>query len=139
MGFKRHYSMHGKQPIIRIMSQTNVYQSDQGEGLSGGEIQRVALARAFLKDAPFVILDEATANLDTENEKSIQQAIDKLAHNRTLLVIAHRLKTIEQADNIVVMDKGRVIETGTHQQLIKQQGAYQALLETLKNNEDLMQ
>ena len=112
---------------------------DQGEGLSGGEIQRVALARAFLKDAPFVILDEATANLDSENEKSIQQAIDKLAQNRTLLVIAHRLKTIEQADNIVVMDKGRVIETGTHQQLIKQQGAYQTLLETLKNNEDLMQ
>ena len=108
---------------------------DQGEGLSGGEIQRVALARAFLKDAPFVILDEATANLDSENEQSIQKAIDQLAKNRTLLVIAHRLKTIEQADNIVVMDKGKVLETGTHQQLIQKQGLYQSLLETLKQNE----
>ncbi len=116
---------HGYQTLV----------GDQGEGLSGGEIQRVALARAFLKDAPFVILDEATANLDSENEQSIQKAIDQLAKNRTLLVIAHRLKTIERADNIVVMDKGKVVETGTHLQLVQKQGLYQSLLETLKQNE----
>jgi len=109
--------------------------SDKGEGISGGEAQRIALARAFLKDAPFVILDEATANLDTANEQLIQESINTLAKNCTLLVIAHRLKTIENADHIVVMDKGKAIEEGTHQQLLAQKGHYQDLLETLKTSE----
>jgi len=107
---------------------------DKGAGMSGGEVQRIALARAFLKDAPFVILDEATANLDAHNEQLIQESINSLAKNRTLLVIAHRLKTIENADHIVVMDKGKVIEEGTHQQLLEKKGHYYAFINTLDSN-----
>jgi len=84
-----------------------------------------------LKDAPFVILDEATANLDLESERLIQQSINMLAKNRTLLIIAHRLHTIKTADTILVLDKGKHIEQGTHQQLIKQSGVYQKMLATL--------
>jgi len=96
----------------------NTFIGEKGEGLSGGQIQRIALARAFLKDAPLLILDEATANLDNENEKLIQQSIDLLAKDRTVITIAHRLNTIEQSDLIVVMDKGKQVEVGSHQQLL---------------------
>jgi ATP-binding cassette subfamily C protein CydD len=94
---------------------------EKGMGLSGGQIQRIAIARALLKDAPLLILDEATAHLDHDNETLIQQSLEKLSENRTVITIAHRLNTIQQADLIIVMDKGRVVETGTHQQLLAPQ------------------
>lgn len=99
----------------------------QGLNLSGGQRQRIAIARAILKNAPILILDEATSALDNESEYFIQQAFDAAMQNRTTIVIAHRLSTIENADMIVVMDQGRIVEQGTHQELITQQGAYYQL------------
>lgn len=101
-----------------------------GEGgiaLSGGQRQRIAIARALIKDAPILILDEATSALDTASERHIQQALAELMKDRTTLIIAHRLSTIEQADNIVVMAQGRIVEQGSHQQLLVTDGAYAAL------------
>ena len=92
--------------------------------LSGGQRQRLAIARALYKDAPILILDEATSALDTESEQSVQEAIKRLTANRTSLVIAHRLSTVQHADRIVVMGAGRIVETGTHAQLLAQNGAY---------------
>jgi subfamily B ATP-binding cassette protein MsbA len=100
---------------------------DNGALLSGGQRQRVAIARALLCDAPFLILDEATSALDTESERHIQDALQKLQQNRTSLVIAHRLSTIENADKIVVMDRGEIIEMGDHQSLLDKNGAYAQL------------
>jgi ABC-type multidrug transport system fused ATPase/permease subunit len=100
---------------------------ERGVRLSGGEAQRVALARAFLKDAPVVILDEATANLDPEIEDHIQEAMSRLFKNRTVLMIAHRLNTARQADAILVMEEGRVVEMGTHEALLERGGLYQRL------------
>lgn len=99
----------------------------QGLNLSGGQRQRIAIARAILKNAPILILDEATSALDNESEHFIQRAFDKAMQERTTIVIAHRLSTIETADVIVVMDKGRIVEQGSHQTLIEQQGAYYQL------------
>lgn len=106
------------------------YQTMVGEGgstLSGGEKQRISIARAMLKDAPIVLLDEATASIDPENELFIQQAINDLVKNRTVIVIAHRLNTIRKADKIVVIDKGCVFEEGKHEDLIKNNGLYKSL------------
>jgi ATP-binding cassette subfamily C protein CydD len=99
-----------------------------GMGLSGGEIQRIALARAFLKDAPLIILDEATASLDLDSEQLIQQAIERLAAGRTLLIVAHRLKTVQRIPRILVMDAGELVESGDHQSLMAQQGIYHKLV-----------
>jgi len=100
---------------------------ERGIRLSGGQAQRIALARAFLKSAPFLILDEATANLDPEHEAHIQAAIKHLLQNRTALIIAHRLNTVTAADQIVVMDKGQIVEQGTHDVLMETPGLYHQL------------
>ena len=100
---------------------------ERGVMLSGGQRQRIAIARALLKDAPLLILDEATSALDTESERIIQQSLEELMQNRTTLVIAHRLSTIENADVIVVMEGGRIVETGSHAELLAAGGAYAAL------------
>ncbi|MEQ1597857.1 MAG: lipid A export permease/ATP-binding protein MsbA [Methylotenera sp.] len=100
---------------------------DRGVRLSGGQRQRIAIARAILKDAPILLLDEATSALDTESEQHVQAALDTLMQNRTSIVIAHRLSTIENADRILVMDQGEIVESGTHQALIKKNGYYTKL------------
>ena len=113
-----------------IMKLPQGYDTPVGEGgstLSGGEKQRISIARAILKDAPVVLLDEATASLDPENEVDIQKAINELIQGRTVIVVAHRLKTICEADNIIVLDNGKVVEQGVHEELISQKGLYSRL------------
>ena len=100
---------------------------DRGALLSGGQRQRIAIARALLKDAPILILDEAMSALDNQSERRIQEALVELMRNRTTLVIAHRLSTIEHADEIIVMDNGRIVERGTHTELVAREGAYSSL------------
>ena len=100
---------------------------DRGTLLSGGQRQRVAIARALLRNAPILIMDEATSALDTELERQIQAQLEDLMQDRTNLVIAHRLSTVEKADQILVMDSGRVVETGTHEELLALNGQYAVL------------
>ena len=114
-----------------IMSLPDGYDTNVGErgaNISGGQRQRIAIARAILKDSPILILDEAVSNLDTENEKEIQQALKEVSKDRTTLVIAHRLSTIMSADKILVLDKGKVVQSGTHEELIRQEGIYRTLV-----------
>ncbi|NDJ77932.1 MAG: ATP-binding cassette domain-containing protein, partial [Chloroflexi bacterium] len=101
---------------------------ERGARLSGGQAQRIALARAFLKDAPLLVLDEATANLDPATETLVQDAIRALLYDRSALVIAHRLRTVTDADQIVVLESGRVVESGTHHDLVQAAGIYQKLV-----------
>lgn len=110
----------------------NGYNTVIGEGgatLSGGEKQRISIARAIMKDAPIIILDEATANVDPENEKELVEAVDALTKEKTIIMIAHRLKTVRHADQIVVVEKGKIVQKGTHEQLMKQEGIYKRFVD----------
>ena len=123
-----------------IMALPDGFDTMIGEGgatLSGGEKQRISIARCILKDAPIVILDEATASVDVDNESYIQEAISELVKNKTLLVIAHRLNTIRDADSIIVIKEGNIAEQGTHNELIALNGIYKNMVELQEKNKGL--
>ena len=109
---------------------------ERGTRLSGGQRQRIAIARALLRDPPILILDEATSALDTESERLVQQAIERLMHHRTVLVIAHRLATVRNADEIVVLEAGRVVQRGTHEELLQTSGLYRRLYDLQFRDEE---
>lgn len=116
-----------------IMQLPDGYDTVIGEGgasLSGGEKQRISIARAIMKDAPIIVLDEATANVDPENEAELMQAIGALTKEKTIIMIAHRLKTVRNADRILVVDGGRIVQQGTHDSLMQQDGIYRSFVES---------
>jgi len=124
---------HAMEFIERLPQQLDTQVGENGTLLSGGQRQRLAIARALLKDAPILILDEATSALDSESERAIQEALAEVMKHRTTLVIAHRLSTIENADQVVVLDQGRVVESGTHAELLAQGKVYAGLYNTQFN------
>ena len=115
--------------ISQLPDGYNTVIGEGGSSLSGGQKQRISIARAIMKDAPIVILDEATANVDPENEKELMDAVAALTKEKTIIMIAHRLKTVRHADRIVVVDKGRIVQQGTHEQLMQQDGIYRRFVD----------
>lgn len=118
-----------------ISALPNGYDTVIGEGganLSGGEKLRNSIARAIMKDSPIIILDETTANVDPEDEKELMAAIDELTREKTILMIAHRLKTVRNADEILVLDHGKIVQQGNHTELVKQEGIYKRFVESRK-------
>ncbi len=116
--------------ISKLPDGYNTVIGEGGASLSGGEKQRISIARAIMKDAPIIILDEATANVDPENEKDLMDAVEALTKEKTIIMIAHRLKTVRHADQIVVVDKGRIVQRGNHEQLMRQEGIYKRFIDT---------
>ena len=114
--------------IMRLPEGYNTYVGERGGRLSGGERQRITIARALLKNPPILVLDEPTSALDTESEEAVQNAIEHLMHGRTIFVIAHRLSTVISADRIIVLKEGRIVESGTHRDLVRQNGYYASLI-----------
>lgn len=115
--------------IMKMSKGYDAFIGDRGMRLSGGQKQRIAIARSLFKDPPILILDEATSQLDTESERLVQEAIDRLMSHRTVFVIAHRLSTVEHADRIVVIESGKIVESGTHKELLDRSGVYKRLYE----------
>ena len=116
-----------------IMALPDGYETIIGEGgasLSGGEKQRISIARAIMKDSPVIILDEATANVDPENEKELMEAIEALTKEKTIFMIAHRLKTVRNADRILVLNHGKIVQQGKHEELMKEEGIYKRFVES---------
>ena len=120
---------HAHEFICGLPNGYKTFVGERGFQLSGGQRQRIAIARALLRDPPILILDEATSALDTGSERVIQGAIKKLVDGRTVFVIAHRLSTVQSADQILVMDKGRIVGRGTHASLVAESGLYRQLYE----------
>ena len=114
--------------ILRLPQGYETVIGEAGGSLSGGERQRLSIARAMMKDAPIIILDEATANVDPENEKELMEAVNELTHEKTVIMIAHRLKTVRRADQILVVDRGRIVQRGTHGELMAQEGIYRRFI-----------
>ena len=122
--------------LARLPEGMDTVVGERGLKLSGGEKQRVAIARAILKRPDFLVFDEATSSLDSVSESAIMQAIDDVSEGHTTIIIAHRLSTIVNADNIIVLDNGRVAESGTHEQLIAKNGTYKVLWDTQQELHD---
>jgi ATP-binding cassette subfamily B protein len=127
---------HAHEFILRLPQGYDSMVGERGQGLSGGERQRISIARALLIDPPILIMDEATSSVDSETEKEIQKALDNLVQGRTTIAIAHRLSTLHRADRLVVLDRGQVVEEGTHDQLMAREGAYHRLYEAQARNVD---
>ncbi|PHV12261.1 cyanophycin metabolism-associated ABC transporter [Chitinimonas sp. BJB300] len=127
---------HAHEFILRLPLGYDSLVGERGQGLSGGERQRISIARALLIDPRILILDEATSSVDTETEKEIQKALDNLVRGRTTIAIAHRLSTLRQADRLVVMDRGEIVEVGPHNELMAREGAYYRLYEAQARNVD---
>lgn len=114
---------------MQLPQQYDTVLDEGGNSLSGGQKQRLSIARAILKDAPIIILDEAMASIDPENEQALQRAITSLVTHKTIITIAHRLATIQNADQIVVLDAGKIVQKGKHKQLMEQPGIYRDFVE----------